>query len=124
MIKFYFSLGYRGPFKIRPSRSSLPPFLWVISDFVFLTGQEFFSPQWLHSLLIVEASRTHSLRQAHTREGPSGRGIGPSQRPPPTTYNTHNRHPCPQGDSNPQSQQVSGRRPRGHWDFTGQNTGV
>ena len=28
-----------------------------------------------------------------------------------TTHNTHNRHPCHQGDSNPQSQQVSVRRP-------------
>ena len=33
---------------------------------------------------------------------------------------TRNKHPCPQRDSNPQSQQASGRRPRlsplGHWD--------
>jgi hypothetical protein len=28
-----------------------------------------------------------------------------------TTYNTHNRHTCPQRDSNPQSQQANGRRP-------------
>jgi hypothetical protein len=28
-----------------------------------------------------------------------------------TTHNTHNRHPCPPRDSNPQSQQASGRRP-------------
>jgi hypothetical protein len=28
-----------------------------------------------------------------------------------TTHNTHNRHPCLQWDSNPQSQQASGRRP-------------
>jgi len=28
-----------------------------------------------------------------------------------TTHNTHNRHPCPQWDLNPQSQQASGRRP-------------
>ena len=27
-----------------------------------------------------------------------------------TTHNTHNRHPCPRWDSNPQSQQASGRR--------------
>ena len=26
-------------------------------------------------------------------------------------YTTHNRHPCPRQDSNPQSQQASGRRP-------------
>ena len=32
-----------------------------------------------------------------------------------TTHNTHNRHPCPQWDSNPQSQQASGRRPRPKW---------
>jgi hypothetical protein len=28
-----------------------------------------------------------------------------------TTNNTHNRHPVPRWDSNPQSQQASGRRP-------------
>ena len=28
-----------------------------------------------------------------------------------TTHNTHNRHPCPRWDSNPLSQQASGRRP-------------
>jgi hypothetical protein len=28
-----------------------------------------------------------------------------------TTHNTHDRHPCPQWDSNPQSQQASSRRP-------------
>ena len=27
------------------------------------------------------------------------------------THNTHNRHPCPRWDSNPQSQQASGHRP-------------
>ena len=29
-----------------------------------------------------------------------------------TTHNTHNRLPCPRWDSNPQSQQASGRRPK------------
>jgi len=28
-----------------------------------------------------------------------------------TTHNTHNKYPCPRWDSNPQSQQASGRRP-------------
>jgi hypothetical protein len=28
-----------------------------------------------------------------------------------TTHNTHNKHPCPRWDSNPQSQQANGRRP-------------
>ena len=28
-----------------------------------------------------------------------------------TTQNTHNKHPCPRRDSNPRSQQASGRRP-------------
>jgi hypothetical protein len=28
-----------------------------------------------------------------------------------TTQNTNNKHPCPRGDSNPQSQQASGPRP-------------
>jgi len=29
----------------------------------------------------------------------------------PTTHNTYKRHPCPRGDSNPQSQQASDHRP-------------
>ena len=37
-----------------------------------------------------------------------------------TTHNTHNRHPCPRWDSNPQlSRQTAADlrlRPRGHWD--------
>jgi len=28
-----------------------------------------------------------------------------------TTHNTHNKHPCPRWNSNPQSQRASGRRP-------------
>ena len=33
-----------------------------------------------------------------------------------TTHSSHNRHPCPRSDSNPQFQQASGLRARGHWD--------
>jgi hypothetical protein len=35
-------------------------FLWGISDFVVPYWSIFFSPWWLHNLLIVEASRTHT----------------------------------------------------------------
>jgi hypothetical protein len=79
----------------------------------------------------------HTHTHTHTRYDSSGRGIGPSQRPLPdntqpsqqtdiylTTHNPHNRqtstwqhktpptdrHPCPHCDSNPYSQQASGRR--------------
>jgi len=45
----------------------------------------------------------------HSWYGSSGGGISSSQRPVPD--NTHNRHLCPRWDSNPQSQQASGRRP-------------
>jgi hypothetical protein len=34
-------------------------------------------------------------------------------------YNTQHKHPCPQRDSKPQSQQASGRRPLGHWNRQG-----
>jgi len=38
-----------------------------------------------------------------------------------TIHNTHNKHPCPRGDSNPKSQEASGHRPtpepRGQWDL-------
>ena len=40
-----------------------------------------------------------------------------------TTHNTHNKHPCPQWDSNPRSQQASGRRPT-PIDHTATGTGI
>jgi len=65
-----------------------------------------------HGLLILEVSRSH-LTTPHSRQDSSGRVISPSQRP--LSDNTQhlqqtNIHP-PRWDSNPRSQQVSGRRP-------------
>jgi hypothetical protein len=55
---------------------------------------------------VVTHTRTHS------RYDPSGRGIGPSQRPQPdSTHHSHGRHPCLRRESNPQFQQASGHRP-------------
>jgi hypothetical protein len=43
--------------------------------------------------------------------------ISSSQRPlPGNTHNTHNKRPCQRWDSNPQSQQANGRRPRDYSD--------
>jgi hypothetical protein len=51
----------------------------------------------------------------HTQQDSSRRVISPSQRPlPEREHNTHNRHPCLRCDSNPQSQQTSGRGPK-YW---------
>ena len=64
-------------------------------------------------ILIIEASR--SLFQTHhTRQDSSGRVISPSQRPLPdnTQHSQETRHPCTRRDSNPQSQQANGRRPK------------
>jgi len=45
----------------------------------------------------------------HSRKDSSGWVISSSQRHlPDTTHNTHNKHPCPRWDSNPQSQGTSG----------------
>jgi hypothetical protein len=60
-------------------------------------------------LLIHQVSISHTQTH-HRREGSSGRVISSSQRPL-TTHNTHNKQPCPQWDSNPLSQNASGRRP-------------
>ena len=62
-------------------------------------------------LLIIEASRTHS-------DTPHSVGLfWTRDRPDPETSTWQHaslrwgRHPCPREDSNPQSQQVSGRKP-------------
>jgi hypothetical protein len=61
-------------------------------------------------LLNVEASRLHST---HTTIGrtPLDEWLSRHRDLYLTTHNTHNRHPRPRRDSNPQSQQASGRRP-------------
>ena len=61
-------------------------------------------------LLIHEVSRSHTTTH-HIRQDSSGRVISPSQRPLPDTTLTTDRHPGPQRDSNPQTQQRSSRRP-------------
>ena len=71
-------------------------------------------------LLTVEDSRSHS--DTHHSVGI----LWTSDQPDAETSTwqhatlTRDRHPCPRRDSNPQSQQASGRRPtrrqRGHWD--------
>jgi hypothetical protein len=60
-------------------------------------------------ILIIEASRLHS---------DTSQSVGllwttdqlDAETSTMTTYNTKDRHPCPQRDSSPQSQPVSGRR--------------
>ena len=71
------------------------------------------SHQWAKASSL---SRIHDHTQTHyTRQDSFGRAISPTQRPPPDntrhTTLTRERHPCPRWDSNPQSQQSSGRRP-------------
>jgi hypothetical protein len=63
-----------------------------------------------NSLLIHEVSRLHTTTH-HSRKDSSGRVISLIIDLYLTTHNTHARHLCPRGDSNPQSQQASGRRP-------------
>ena len=60
--------------------------------------------------LMVEVFRSRTITH-HSRQDYPGRGIGPSQRPlPDSTQHSQDRHPCPRRNSNPQSQQASGRR--------------
>jgi hypothetical protein len=83
-----------------------------------MISSEFQQPPVGQGLLIFEASRSHS-DTSHSvgllwmREG----SVAESSTWQHTTF-TRDRHPCPLWDSNPQSQQASGRRltprPRGH----------
>jgi len=68
-------------------------------------------------LLIHEVSRSHATTH-HSRKDSSGRVISSSQRPLPdnTQHSLQTNIQARWWDSNPQSQQASGRRPRGHWD--------
>ena len=60
--------------------------------------------------LILEVSISHTMTH-HSRWDSTERRIDPSQRPlPDNTAFTRDRHPRSRRDSNPQSQQVSGRR--------------
>ena len=65
-----------------------------------------------HSVLILEVSRSHTTTH-HSRQDFSGRMI--SQQQIPLLDNTERSQQrdihCPRPDSNPQSQQASGRRP-------------
>ena len=73
-------------------------------QFLFYFVQQ---PPGGQGLLILEDSRSHTTTH-HSRQDSSG-VISSSQRP--LSDNTHNRHPRPQRDSNPQFQKASGRRP-------------
>jgi hypothetical protein len=92
--------------------SLLPPNLLVVS---FLSQYFFFpsaqQPPVGHGRLIIEASLSHagspqSVGLPWTSDQPDAE-TSTSQH---ATFTRH-RHPCPQWDSNPQSQQASGRRP-------------
>jgi hypothetical protein len=52
--------AYRRPFKIRPSRLSQSPFFMGYWRFCVPYRSICFCPLWLPSLLILEASRTHT----------------------------------------------------------------
>jgi len=70
-----------------------------------------------HGLLIHEVSISHTKRR--TRFGRTSLDEWSARRTDLylTTHNTHNKYLCPRWDSKPQSQQASGLRPRGHWDW-------
>jgi len=64
-------------------------------------------------LLINEVSRSHDHTQRRTTVGRTPLDEWPARRRDLclTTHSTHDRLPCPRWKSNPQFQQVSGRRP-------------
>ena len=64
------------------------------------------TPLVVLGLLIVEVSRSHSVGLLWTSDQPDAETSTWQH----TTF-TRDQHPCPQRDSNPQSQQANGRRP-------------
>ena len=79
-------------------------FVILTCDYLLIVGVEGYCCTWSHSI-----AHTHT----HTRQDSSRRWIGPSQRPlPNNTQHSQEtgRHPCHRWHSNPQSQQLSGRR--------------
>ena len=67
---------------------------------------------YIHGAPILDVSRSHTTTN-HSWQDSSGRVISSSQRPLPnnTQHSQQTTHPCPRWDSNPRSQQASGRRP-------------
>jgi len=58
--------------------------------------------------LIVDVSRSHTIRHTHAQLVSSKQVFSLSQRPMKHTTNTRDKHRCPQQDLNPQSQESSG----------------
>jgi len=69
-------------------------------------------PPLSQGLLIIKASRSHSVRHTKLGRTPLGEWSALAES---STWQyaalTRDRYPCPRRDSNPQSQQVSGRIP-------------
>ena len=90
--------------------SMIPPMLPIdlLFFFFFFARQPLSGPRPPHSRGYWTHTTTH-----HSRQDSSRRVINPSQRPLPdnTHIHTTDKHPCTRWDSNPQSQQASGRRP-------------
>jgi hypothetical protein len=61
---------------------------------------------------VVGVSKSCSVRQATISWTSLEEGSAQRRDLYLTRDNTHKRHPCPRRDSNPQSQQTSGRRPK------------
>jgi hypothetical protein len=82
---------------------------WSLLIFFFLPRRN--SPYWAKDLLIIEASRSHSdTPQFVGLLWTSSQPVAETSTWQHTTL-SRDRHPCPRRDSNPQSQQASGRRP-------------
>ena len=90
--------------------SSLPSFFLILTSF-YLHTYRYYRKSKVLFLRLVTLNDTPSL-------GRSPLGKRPVRRRDLylTTHNTHDRHPCPRWDSNAQSQQASGLRPRFHRD--------
>ena len=95
--------------KKRNNVSNAPKFYTSLIILIFFLVRQ---PPVGQDLLIYEVSRSHTTTH-HIRQDSSGREINPSQRPLPdnTQHSQPTERPCPQWDSNPQSEQASSRRP-------------
>ena len=89
-------------------------YIYIVYDFIsqYFLFLLVYQPPLGQGLLIHEVSISHTTTH-HSRWDSSGRVISSSHRPLPdnTQHSQTDGHPCCRWDSNPQSQQASGRRP-------------
>jgi len=85
-------------------------FNWLVGDDTVFVWFWRDSPEWARAFLFTRFL-DHTQRSITVGRIPLDEWSAHRRDLYLTTHNTHNKHTCPQRDSNPQSQQASGHRP-------------